>query len=172
MASLHMPWLGVWATVAWNTYTQAHQSGSFGWGNRSPYMAAQSFKNVSGHRKWKLPFSQGLDSETGTVISAIVYRSKQLQSLPRFKGVGWGMAFSVRGLAESWAVFNLPLVVWLTQWQFWEGEVTIREYRFYHSLAFWVKIYHAQAQLQGKFILLFLVKEKKTSMKLVYRQGF
>lgn len=85
MASLHMPWLGVWATVAWNTYTQARQSGSFGWGDRSPYMAAQSFKNVSGHRKWKLPFSQGLDSETGTVISAIVYWSKQLQSPTRFK---------------------------------------------------------------------------------------
>lgn len=52
---------------------------------RAPYMAAQSFKNVSGHRKWKLPFSQGLDSETGTVISAIVYWSKQLQSPTRFK---------------------------------------------------------------------------------------
>lgn len=43
MASLHMPWLEGWATVAWNAYTQAYQSGSFGWGNRSPYMAAQKF---------------------------------------------------------------------------------------------------------------------------------
>lgn len=98
--------------------------------------------------------------------------SKQLQSLPGFKGVGQGMAFSSRGLAESWGRLQSSTSGVTGAVAVLRGRSGSYRISFLHSLVFWVRLYHAQAQLQGKFILLFLVKEKKTSVTFVYRKGF